>query len=799
MGCGASAGSAYKEQHQGFLSRSQNNARRATDIFEEKMRFLREVKLFNQLNPGDLPLIADVTCKQDFFPGALVVTQGEPGEEFFIIKSGSASVLVTIDGEEKKVTTLQAGDYFGENALLRDEPRTASIVAETSLQTFKIRRADFQELGLNSKLKFASRRGIQGASGQSVKTRAKPPTPKTEQEIHFIAEALRNSDTLAAEIHVDAATNRAAIALMWKEHFMAGVTIIKENDVYADYFYIVQSGQLEVSRQEHINPLNDATVKKVMGELRSGHIFGELALMYCAPRDSTVTAKTNSVVWVLDRGNFRRILMKTSQDKCLEYLKYLDAVPLLGTLLAEEKMELAKALFEIHFNKGEEIVREGDWGSSFFILYEGKVEIATRASGLVHTMVSNAHTRNMEYFGERALLGNERRGATATVVSEKAKCLMLDREAFDTLLGPLRQVIEENVKSSQRKTRLESKDAPTKQTAETRGQDSKIFLKDLLKVGLLGCGGSASVELVEHTVTGETFALKRISKGYVLKNDLIKNIKSEKTVLQMTNSPFIVRLVECYSTQTHFCYLLEAAMGGDLYATYLRRGWYGSVRHCMHYAASAILALEHLHQRRIIYRDLKPENLVLGEDGQVRLVDMGLAKFSVGKTYTTCGTPDYFSPEVVKAEGQTNAVDWWALGILIFELMSGYTPFEDRDRPIMTFSKILKGVQQVQFADNLFGPPEELIKALLKVEPAERLPMSNDGIRKLKDHLFFEQLNWSSLASHRLKPPFKPPLKHRRDTSNFCAKPEDVPQVIDFQHPGKDWDGDFDTTFSLTD
>merc|ERR1719160_2048961 len=130
-------------------------------------------------------------------------------------------------------------------------------------------------------------------------------------------------------------------------------------------------------------------------------------------------------------------------------------------------------------------------------------------------------------------------------------------------------------------------------------------------------------------------------------------------------------------------------------------------------------AFEHCHDRRIIYRDLKPENLLLTEHGHIKLTDMGLAKFVVGKTYTTCGTPDYFAPEVISSLGHTVSVDWWTLGILIFELMTGHPPFESSD-PMGIYMKVMQGIDKIKFPKACDGPIQDLVKNLLKQDPSER-------------------------------------------------------------------------------
>merc|ERR1712060_124455 len=152
---------------------------------------------------------------------------------------------------------------------------------------------------------------------------------------------------------------------------------------------------------------------------------------------------------------------------------------------------------------------------------------------------------------------------------------------------------------------------------------------DLQRIGLLGCGGFGAVELWEHKISGETYALKGLSKGYIVKTGMQESVMNEKAILMMTNSPFIIRLHETYNGSQTLYFLLEPALGGELYATYNRKGLHGSEKHAKYYLAGTIFAFQHLHERRIIYRDLKPENLRLTEVAHLKVTDMGLPKFVI--------------------------------------------------------------------------------------------------------------------------------------------------------------------------
>jgi len=376
------------------------------------------------------------------------------------------------------------------------------------------------------------------------------------------------------------------------------------------------------------------------------------------------------------------------------------------------------------------------------------------------------------------------------VSSETAKALALDRDSFNMLLGPLEDIIKQNQTRTGNRTSQINKTNMKAAALDT--ERKRIRRKDLARIGLLGCGGFATVELMEHRVTKETYAMKCLSKGYIVQTGMQDSVMNERNILLMTNSPFIIKLFEAYSGSQTLYFLMEAALGGELYATYNRKGLHGSEKHAKYYIAGVVLAFEHLHERHVIYRDLKPENLLLTEHGHLKVTDMGLAKFVIGKTYTTCGTPDYFAPEVIASIGHTNAVDWWTLGILLYELLSGAPPFESPN-PMQVYSKVMKGISRIQFPKKCQGSAEVLIKSLLKKEPSERLPMRPGGVRNVKESEFYKDFDWGAHLNGTMAAPYVPVVKSKTDIANFCARKEDMPKFLEYTDDGSGWDQDFAT------
>merc|ERR1719350_903714 len=196
---------------------------------------------------------------------------------------------------------------------------------------------------------------------------------------------------------------------------------------------------------------------------------------------------------------------------------------MLQALLQEEKKELAKALVEMHFTQGESIIQQGEPGNTFYILYDGFVSIQKDGAEVTKLQASPQRS-TAQYFGEGALLDNETRSATVLVSSPVAKALVLDRDSFNTLLGPLKDIIEKTRKDGARNSFDSRKAAPGGALDEKR---ERILRRDLNRIGLLGCGGFGTVELYEHKISGQTFAMKSLSKGYIIKTGMQDSVMNE--------------------------------------------------------------------------------------------------------------------------------------------------------------------------------------------------------------------------------------------------------------------------------
>lgn len=304
---------------------------------------------------------------------------------------------------------------------------------------------------------------------------------------------------------------------------------------------------------------------------------------------------------------------------------------------------------------------------------------------------------------------------------------------------------------------------------------SSISLQDFEVLATIGRGSFGRVYLVKLKRTGEFFAMKTMNKADAEKQDVLEQIFAEKSILQTIKHPFVVSLRYAFQTKERLFLVLDLLAGGELFH-HLVNGNFDEYR-AKFYAAQIGLAIGYLHSKNIIYRDLKPENAVLDKDGYVRLTDFGLAKSNVieANASTFCGTPEYLAPEFLVGSPHGRAVDWWSLGIMLYEMLFGIPPFYSENQNEM-YEMILSAPLEFPEEVPLGDEGKDLLTRLLDRDPDTRL----QDVEVFKTHPFFHDINFEDLYQRKLPPPFKPnPDTLQNFDSAITSQPINLGELMD--------------------
>lgn len=689
------------------------------------------------------------------------------------------------DKEEESIRTLRRGDCYGELALMQDIMIYRTIVCEQG------------ERGKKSSEDGALVWHLDRNTFRKVVASA------ADRNLAEIKKALQKSPLLQ-DLTI---SQISKVAMAAKERFYpAGETIIRKGDP-GDFMLFIRDGSVRCTDIGTGGRTSDVV-------LGSGACVGERALVLHEKRAATVIAETDTRCFELSRNAVRQLL--GSLHEVLDHnmaMNVLRSVPVFRALTNRETADLASELQMKKFNKGERIAVEGErpdpfdpenpaTAHTFMIIREGKADVLG-GDGQVESQIESG-----DYFGERQLLSEEPRRNTVVASTDSVTCLTLNRETFDKVVGSTgaylvrlppsileasglgcesqhsgeKKVSEESPRKQKLRTRTSSSVQPNRGLYE--GEDEvksgeldyllevgrverpEIAFKNLEKLHILGVGTFGRVYMVKHTKTGELYALKVLRKAKVMRLKQQRNVVYEKAVMAAIRHPFLLRLYNTYMDDRRLYMLLELVQGGELF-NYLDGVGLLDSESTKFYSACVFAGIAHLHERCIVYRDLKPENLLLDTMGYIRIVDFGFAKHVPDRTYTLCGTPDYFAPEMVLGNGYRLGVDWWALGILIFEMLAGESPFADEDGDQMAIYKaILAG--RYDWPDEVEDEQaKDLVHQLLQRDTVNRLGCRKKGPREIVEHPWFTSLDWKRLMKKELPAPWVPTLESEDDVQHF--------------------------------
>ena len=418
-------------------------------------------------------------------------------------------------------------------------------------------------------------------------------------------------------------------------------------------------------------------------------------------------------------GNFKELMAQT------DIMKSLNKISIFRNLSSNKLDYIVNAISEEKFNDGDDIFIQGEEGDKFYIIKSGKVEI----------IINNKYIRTLnekEYFGERALFFNEKRSATIRAVGEVI-VFSISKEDF-----------EKNIEGNMKEHLMN----------RLYLQDNMVELKDLLFKMELGSGNYGNVCLVRSKKNKFPYAIKSVSRNQINIEQLHSNLELERSILLKIDHPFIVKLVKSLKDDKNIYFLMEYIKGRELFDVIRDIGLL-SKSQTQFYGASLMLAIDYLHERKFIFRDIKPENVIVIQNGYIKLIDFGTAKEIIDRTNTIIGTPHYMAPEVILGEGYSFQVDIWSIAICMYEFICGCVPFgENAEEPMDIYLAIIN--------EKLFFPNfckdsdfKLLMQQMLSKNPIKRL----SKLSQVKTHIWFNGFNWEDLMSLNMKAPYKPILK----------------------------------------
>eukprot|EP00730_Choanoeca_flexa_P000573 TRINITY_DN10254_c0_g1_i5.p1 TRINITY_DN10254_c0_g1~~TRINITY_DN10254_c0_g1_i5.p1 ORF type:complete len:642 (+),score=246.15 TRINITY_DN10254_c0_g1_i5:113-2038(+) len=367
---------------------------------------------------------------------------------------------------------------------------------------------------------------------------------------------------------------------------------------------------------------------------------------------------------------------------------------------------------------------------------------------------------------------NDFMGAMAFELSElqdadtikKGYFILLDQEQGKTFNFPSR-VPPKKDDPAARKASIKKANAAANMTTPKK---PGLRVEDFKFTKVLGRGSFGKVFLAERKTDGKMMAVKALKKLRVIEDDDVEATITEKQVLALgAQAPFMIQLVASFQSKDHLFFVMELVSGGDLMFHAMKNGAFSEKASCF-YSAEISAGLMYLHEKGILYRDLKLDNVMLDEDGHVRLADFGLCKQNVavgtGRTQTFCGTPNYLAPEIVSYKAYSSAVDWWSLGVIMYEMMNGIVLFDGETEQEL-FRNILH--QRIEMPRTMSKDAAQTVMGFLERKPDKRLGYGAEERKSIQSATFFKSIDWDKLEKRQLKPPFAPRVKSSGDASNF--------------------------------
>lgn len=693
--------------------------------YEENKAFIESVQVFSSLNQVQKEALVGSLNTLNFMPGQIIVKEGDIGDLLYIVKEGSVSCFR--NGIEIK--KFVKGEYFGDQALIYNSPRTATCIAVSQVKCLSIDRKS-----LNSAL---------GSQLQHI-------IFKNTQSIIINNNLYLNK---LSEFQADRLIDAMEIRI-----FSAGEVIIKKNEEKSQQLVMILKGKAKIGNKivEKFECIGiTELIENSLDKFEDDFVATE-------PTDTAIISKDQFENCI--GGAYHQV---TNNNEAFKVLKQ---VQILRGLSVEKLSALKDAMKIEKFVDNSIIVEQNSEGNAFYIVKCGKVEV--RIDGHVVRTITK-----FDYFGERSIIFNQKR--TASVIScGEVECWVLFQSDF-------LRIIEQGTRMQLMK-RIEL-------------QDDNLTLDDLVIAKVLGKGMFGNVFLAIHKHKKIFYAIKTVERRKIAAYELYESLLLERQVLLQLDHIFIMKLVKTLKDSRRVYFVLEYVRGMDLFDV-IRKMSVVTEDDSRFYTACLIIILQHLHERDIIYRDLKPENVVVDEDGYLKLIDFGTAKIVTKRTYTIVGTPHYMAPEVILRKGYGVSADYWSLGIVLYELLFERVPFADEeDDPMIIYEIILTSKLRYPRLPKPMNEVKAVIDQLLNKNPSQRM---GSGFDKLKSCPWFSFFDWEKLLSKEIQAPYIPRSKSfdldqviencsKKSTEKLIAKEEKDEVPLPASKTPLNWDAEF--------
>ena len=779
----------------------------AKDKSEKTVNYEKKVlELIHDKNPAkeDYDMIYDIISKHFFLQalthqakeeiiismslykvskGVTLYTQGLPGNYWYIVQSGELSVYMN----EKEVGKLKSGQSFGERALMDGTLRSNTIIADTDCNLWALKRQVFIEfiftsnyeenmkfleqvdLPIESTLKsimannliqeiylkdqYICREGEFGSSLYIIKD-GEVECLKGETVIrilkkgdNFGQKALLEGDVRSLDVRAKTDCKIYSISSeffksQYGDNFKTNSKIISKSFQYFK-FRSLKNNEIVYQKGQKINQklcvvlegnIVDKKINKV--EAKRYEILFEKKLSEGAEDvlKNNLVAEPDCILAEIDFDKFKETLggdLNEAQTKSNQLASF-EHVPMFR-ILSDDKIEFLQNNLKVEkFANGKKIITQGEIGDKLFIIKKGRVDF----------FANSRYIRSLndgEEFGARSLiLSTEKRSATA-IANGEVSCYTLTADVFKSILEPNLYEYFTN------KIFLE---------------DNTIELKDLDNVKELGSGNFGSVNLVRNKKNKFTYAIKALNLEQIKLENLEECVEVERDVLLKIDHPFIMKMVKYLKNDNYIFFINEYIKGKELWEVIRDIGLLNKEQ-TQYYGGSILLAIDYLHKQKIIYRDIKPENVMVSIKGYIKIIDFGTVKEIQDRTSTIIGTSHYMAPEITKGEGYSFQVDIWSIAICMYEFFCGKLPFgEDYDDPM----DIYRAVSQEELTFPNFVKDKEfmtLMNKMLRKSPTNRLWK----FKQIKEDPYFKDFDWNKLISLSYPPPYKLKMKEEKESS----------------------------------